>query len=55
MTVRIETKSETGTSHEPAKVSVYEDGRLVAEVVAEVELKQGANGGWYRCVTLKKQ
>jgi len=54
MAVRIETKSEAGTSREPAKVSVYEDDRLVAEVIAEIELKQGADGGWYHCVTLKK-
>ena len=55
MAVRVEVKSEIGTSCDPAKVLVYEDDRLVAEVIAEVELKQGANGGYYHCVTLKKQ
>lgn len=55
MAVRVEVKSEIATSSEPAKVIVYEDGRLVAEIVAEVELKQGADGGYYHCVTLKKQ
>ena len=55
MAVRVEVKSEIGISRDPAKVLVYEDDRLVAEVIAEVELKQGANGGYYHCVTLKKQ
>ena len=55
MAVRVEVKSETGTSRDPAKVLVYEDDRLVTEVVAKVEMKQGADGGWYYCVTLKKQ
>ena len=55
MSVRVEIKSEVATSSDPAKVSVYEDNRLVAEVIAEVEQKQGADGGYYPCVTLKKQ
>lgn len=55
MAVRVEVKSEVGTSRDPAKVLVYEDNRLVAEVIAEIELKQGADGGWYHCVTLRKQ
>lgn len=54
MAVRVEVKSEIGTSREPAKVFVYEDDLLVAEVTAEVEPKQGADGGWYHCVTLRK-
>jgi hypothetical protein len=52
--VRVEVRSEVGTSNEPAKVLIYDDERLVAEVVAKVELKQGADGGWYNCVTLQK-
>ena len=53
--VRVEVESESGTSHRPARVLVYKDDQLVAEVVAEIELKQGADGGFYHCVTLKKQ
>lgn len=53
--VRVELESEVATFHRPARVLVYEAGRLVAEVIAEVELKQGADGGYYHCVTLKKQ
>lgn len=55
MAVRVEVKSEIGTSRDPAKVLIYEDDRLVTEVVAVVELKQGVDGGWYHCVTLKKR
>jgi len=40
---------------ERAKVLVYEDGRLVAEVTAKVEMQQDADGGWYHRVTLKKR
>ena len=39
--VRIEIESEIGTSRCPARVLVYEGSKLVAEVVAEIELKQG--------------
>ena len=52
--VRVVIESEVGTSRRPARVLVYEGGGLVAEVIAEVELKQGADGGYYHCVTLKK-
>lgn len=55
MAVKVEVRSEIGTSRDPAKVLVYENNCLVAEIIAEVELKQGADGGWYHCVTLKKQ
>ena len=55
MSVRVEVNSEIGTSRDPAKVSVYEDDRLIAEIIAKIEHKQGADGGWYPCVTLKKQ
>lgn len=52
--VRVEVESEEGTSRCPARVLVYEGDQLVVEVVARTELKRGADGGWYRCVTLKK-
>ena len=55
MAVRVEIGSESGTSYDPAKMLVYEDDRLVCEVIAEIEMKKGADGGWYHCVTLKKQ
>lgn len=52
--VRVEVESEMGTSDRPACVLVYEGDHLVAKVIAEVELKPGADGGYYHCVTLKK-
>ena len=54
MAIRLEIRSESGTSHEPASVKVYENDCLVAEVIAIVELKRGAESGWYHCVTLKQ-
>ena len=55
MAIEVKTESEGGCSDRPARVLVYEDGKLVAEVIATVELKPGADGGRYHCVTLKKQ
>lgn len=55
MTVRVEVRSETGTSRDPAKVRIYENDNLVSEVTAKIEPEQGADGGWYHCVTLEKQ
>lgn len=53
--VRVELKQEYGTSRDPARVSVYDNDQLVVEVIAAVEMKQGADGGWYHCVTLKRK
>jgi len=52
--IRIEIESETAVSKRPARALVYENDQLVAEVIAEVDLKQGADDGYYHCVTLKK-
>lgn len=52
MAVRVEVESERVFSSDPARVRVFEDDRLVAEIVAKIELKQGADGGYYRCVDL---
>lgn len=54
MAIRIEIESETAVSKRPARALVYENDQLVAEVIAEVDLKQGADDGYYHCVTLKK-
>ena len=53
--VRVELRQEVATSPKLARVLVYEDDAVVAEVVADIELKQGADDGWYHCVTLKLQ
>ena len=54
--VKIEVKceSETATSHGPAKVSVFKNGELVAEVKAELRLGTGADGDSYYCIILKQ-
>jgi len=51
--VRVEIESEGGTSSSPARVRIYDQDVLVAEVTAKVEPKQGADGGYYPCVTLE--
>ncbi len=52
--IRVDIESEVGTPDRPARVLVYDGDQLVVEVVAEVELKQGADSGYYHYVTLKK-
>ena len=52
--VRVEIESESATSDHPGRVLVYEHDELVAEILATVELKKGADGGFYNCVTLTK-
>ncbi|OGN00150.1 MAG: hypothetical protein A3B91_01910 [Candidatus Yanofskybacteria bacterium RIFCSPHIGHO2_02_FULL_41_29] len=54
MTIKVKVRSETGTSRKPAEVLVYENDHLITKVVAKVELKQGADGEYYNCVTLTK-
>lgn len=55
MAVRVEIKSEEGMSRDLAYVRVYEDDKLVVEITGRVELKMGADGGLYNCVTLEKK
>lgn len=52
--VRVEIQQEEAISRKPARVIVYQDEKPVAEVIAEVKLKQGADGDFYHCVTLKR-
>ncbi len=55
MNIKVEIESETAISDRPARMLVYEDDRLIAEVIAKIELKQGADGGYYNCVILEKK
>ena len=55
MAVRIELQSEVATSDRPAKVLVYENEVLAAEIIAEVEPQKGGDGGLYPCVKLKQK
>jgi hypothetical protein len=43
--VRVDIESETATSIRPAKVRVFVNEKLFAEVVVKVELEKGADGG----------
>ncbi len=52
--VRVEIQSEIAIVRRPARVLVYNGEQLVAEIIAEIEPKQGWDGGYYPCVTLKK-
>lgn len=52
--VRVEIHSEVGTSRELARVLIYENEKLVSTVIAKVDLKPGADGGLYSCVTLQE-
>jgi len=54
MAVRVEIQSEIVALGKPARVLVYENGNIVAEVVAEVDLQPGADGGYYHSVTLRR-
>jgi len=50
--IRVETQSEIATSSELARVLVYENDNLVAEVTAQIKPQQGGDGGFYPCVLL---
>lgn len=54
MAIRVEIESEVCTSRNPARVLVYENDQLIAVVTAGIEQKQGADGGYYSCVELKR-
>ncbi len=53
--IRVEIESERATSRDPARVLIYENDKLVTEIIAENHLQEGADGGLYNCVTLKKK
>ena len=53
--VRVELESQVGTSHDPARVRVYQGDQLVTEIVASIDYKQGADGRYHSCVILTKR
>ena len=53
--VRVELKNEIVISGKSARVLVYHGDELVATVVADTELQQGADSGYYHAVVLKKE
>lgn len=50
--IRVELAQESVVSNTPASVRVYQGEELVTEVVAEIVLQQGADGGHYNAVAL---
>jgi hypothetical protein len=55
MAVKVQADSEGVLSGKPAEVRIYENDRLITKVVAKIELKQGADGGYYHCVVLTEE
>ncbi len=54
MALKVECHSETATSRSPATVKVFEDGKLIEEVIATVEHEKGADGDFYPVIKLSK-
>jgi hypothetical protein len=52
--IRVDVQDEDGVGTKKPTVRVYEDDKLVCEVVASIELKPGADGGLYRCVVFSR-
>ncbi len=53
--VRVEGVDEGVRIRRDASVTIYDGDKLVTKVVAKIEKKQGADGGWYDCIVLKKE
>ncbi len=53
--VRVEIQSETAVGSSPARVTVYENDKIVAVITADIELKMGGDCGYYNCVTLTRK
>lgn len=53
--IRVEIESESVILDRPAKVFVYKNNKLVAEIVAKIKPRQGADGDYYPAVELQKK
>jgi len=53
--VKVEIVYGSGPAPQKATVMVTEDGKLVEEVLVEMESQQGADGGFYTAVKLTKK
>ena len=54
ITIRIESESESATSHKPDRVLIYNNDELLAEIVAELKLQPVADGAYCNCTILKQ-
>ena len=52
--IEIKLIQEQVTLDKSAKVLIYEDGKLIKSVTAEIKSKRGADGGRYPCVQLNE-
>jgi len=53
--IRIGLQPESIILNRPARVSIFAGDQLVAQVIAKIEPKQGADGKFYPCVVLEKE
>lgn len=52
--VEINFESEGCISGKPAKVEIYENGKIIAIIEGKTELQPGADRGLYHCTVLKQ-
>lgn len=55
MAVTVEIKSEKAISSDPARIIIYQDGKILEIITAKIKFQRGADGGCYPCVILEKQ
>lgn len=53
--IRVDVRSETAISTEPARVIVYRNNTPIATIEGRIELEQGADGGFYSVVKLESK
>lgn len=53
--ISVNVRSETATSRKSARVIVYKNNTPIAEIEARIDLEQGADGGQYNVVKLKRK
>jgi len=53
--IRVEAQDEDGVGLKKPIVRIYKDDKLVCEVHASLQHKQGADGGYCQCVVFDKK
>lgn len=54
MAIEVKIKDEYATSSEPASIEIFEDGKLVKKIIAEVKKGKGGDGGQYPVVKFRE-
>lgn len=52
--IEITFTDESGTGNQPAVLEIKKDNEVLVAVQAVIERKQGADGGWYNCVSFRR-